>query len=413
MNKFNYQTITHCRICGKKELSDILKLGNQPPANSLRDNFNDKLPLIPLSIVHCGFCKAVQLRETVNPEYLFREYLWVTGTSSMAKTYSFKFCAEVIKHLPKKQLFIVEVASNDGTFLKPFKEFGHKVLGVDPAENLAQVANEKGVPTLPQFFNTDVAKSISENYGKPDCIFARNVIPHVENIHDVVTGMANCIKDEGIVVVEVHYAKNIMEELQYDSIYHEHLIYFSIQSLCFLLEKHGLWAFDCLEGKMNGGSLALLCAKKKREQSSQLQAKIQHEEDSRLGSEIQWLTFAENCFKHRKKLKNLIENKIKNNTKIIGYGASARSSTLLNFCEINHNHLACIGDGNPLKQGKFTAGTDIPIVSPDISFAEKPDSVLLLSWNFKNEILSIMKDKFNFKGEVILPLPNEPQVIEI
>jgi hypothetical protein len=408
-----FQVISNCRICGESKLNNILSLGEQPPANSLRSNREESLPFVPLSIVHCDNCRTVQLKETVKPEYLFSKYVWVTGTSSTAQTYSSFFCDEALTRLPDRELFIAEVASNDGTFLERFKDKGHKVLGIDPARNIAQIAIDKGIPTEIKFFDHNIAESIASKHGKADCIFARNVIPHVDNIHGVVSGMAHCIKDEGIAIVEFHYGEKIMSELQYDSIYHEHLFYFSFQSLRYLLEKYGLSAFDYNVSPISGGSIALYCSKNKQPETSKLKKKLEMDENSGLGLKEKWLEFSEKCFEHKNKLVEVIKMHSGNGTKMIGYGASARSSTLLNFCGIDHRHLICVADGNPIKHGKFTAGTDIPIVSPDEAFAKNPDTVLLLGWNFKDEILKIMKDQYQFHGNVILPLPNDPQIIEL
>ena len=408
-----YTSISHCRICGEKQPNCFLELGKQPPANSLRDNREDPLPSVPLSVVRCDKCTTVQLKDTVKPEFIFRNYLWVTGTSPTTQSYSAFFCDEVLTRLPEDQLFIVEVASNDGTFLKCFKNAGHKVLGIDPAKNIACMAEQEGIPTLPEFFGKQFSESIVSEFGKADCVFARNVISHVEDVHDVISGMAHCIKNEGIAIIEFHYAGNILASLQYDSIYHEHLFYFSLESLCFLLESHGIWAFDCNESPMNGGSIALYCSKTKKPVSPALQEKLSLEKKTGLNLRSEWLEFAKKCFLHKKKLNSMVKALLSNEGKMIGYGASARSSTLLNFCGIDHRHLLCIGDGNPIKQGKYTAGTDIPIVTPDAAFAKKPDAILLLSWNFKDEILSIIKDKFHFHGKVIIPLPSTPYILEI
>jgi len=413
MDNSIYKTISNCRICGIDQYNNILDLGLQPPANSLRENVEEFVPRVPLVLIHCNNCKTVQLKETVKPEFLFRKYVWVTGTSSTANSYSEFFCDEALKRLSSNQPFIIEVASNDGTFLNRFKDKGCKVLGVDPAENIAQMANDRGIPTLPEFFGQQIATSIITQHGVADCVYARNVVPHVENIHDVISGMAHCIGDEGIAIIEFHYAENIMVELQYDSIYHEHLFYFSFRSLCFLLEKHGLWAFDFIVSPISGGSIALYCTKKKRAPSNVLKKKLAEEEKSGLGLKNKWLEFAEGCTQHKKKLNAIVKPLVDNGDNIIGYGASARSSTLLNYCEIDHRHLTCIADGNLLKHGKFTAGTNIPIVPPDEAFAKSPDTVLLLGWNFKDEILPIIRDKYRFKGKVILPLPNDPQIMEI
>ena len=413
MNDSIYKTISNCRVCGKDQLNNILDLGEHPPANSLRKDLDESLPLVPLSLIHCENCKTVQLRDTVKPEFLFRKYVWVTGTSSMANSHSIFFCEEALKRLSCKQPFIVEVASNDGTFLKRFKDKGFKVLGVDPAKNIAQMANDRGIPTLPEFFSKKIATSIIEKNGLADCIYARNVIPHVENIHDITSGMTHCIKDEGMVIIEFHYGANIIAQLQYDSIYHEHIFYFSLQSLCFLLGIHGLWAFDFNVSPISGGSITLYCTKNKRPRSTVLEEKLKEEKSLGLNLKNKWLEFAKGCIQHKRILNELVKPMADNGLKFIGYGASARSSTLLNFCEIDNRYLTCIADGNSLKHGMFTAGTDIPVVSPDDAFVEKPDAVLLLGWNFKEEILPIIRDKYQFHGKVVLPFPNNPQIIEI
>ena len=282
MNNPIFYIIANCRICGGAKLNNILNLGEQPPANSLRNSLGESLHFISLSIVHCDTCKTVQLKETVNPHYLFSEYVWVTGTSSTAQTYSSFFCDQALALLPNRKLFIAEIASNDGTFLELFKKKGHKVLGIDPASNIAQIAINKGIPTLTDFFDQKIASDIINQHGKVDCVFARNVIPHVENIHGVISGMTECLKDNGIAIIEIHYGGNIISELQYDSIYHEHLFYFSLQSLQYLLNKHGLYAFDYNLSPISGGSIALYCSKDNRQATSKFKQKLEVDKSSGL-----------------------------------------------------------------------------------------------------------------------------------
>lgn len=407
-----YKTIRECRICGDDKITTLLELGAQPPANSLRSLLQERLPKIPLTICRCPRCTTVQLTETVKPDYLFKNYVWVTGTSATAKDYCLLFYKESLKRCAKHPLFVVEIASNDGTFLIPYKSKGHRVLGIDPAENIARIANAQGIPTRAEFFGQKVADDIVSTHGKADFVFARNVLPHVDNVDDVVAGMRHCLNIRGIGAVEFHYAKNILDELHYDSIYHEHLFYFSIKSFSYLLDKHGLWVFDLIESPISGGSLVLYFSQEKRAPSQALQKKIEAEERSGLGLEVVWKRFSKQCFKHRETLISMIHGEIDKGLAIIGYGASARSSTLLNFCGINKEHLLCIADQNPLKHHRYTAGTDILILPPDVAFSKNPDVVLLLAWNFKEEILSLLKNKYRFCGKVIIPLPSEPQIID-
>ena len=211
--------IIKCRLCGNKELQDILDLGNQPPANALRKDMNQVLENVPLIICRCAKCSTIQLTETVKPEYLFSSYVWVTGTSEGAREYSKIFAERILSKISKQnELFVVEIASNDGTFLKQFQEKDHKVLGIDPAKNLANDAKKNGIPTIPHFFSYDLSKQVTTEYGKADVVIARNVIPHVPDPNDVVSGMAYCLNNNGVGAIEFHWIDKILSELHYDSI---------------------------------------------------------------------------------------------------------------------------------------------------------------------------------------------------
>lgn len=406
-----FEPITACRICHSEQIRAVMDLGAQPPANSLRDRVEEALPVIPLSICRCDNCATVQLTETVRPEYLFLNYVWVTGTSATAQDYSRRFFEESASRCADRPLFVVEVASNDGTFLRQFQERGHRVLGVDPAENIARIANEQGVATWSEFFGRKVAGNIIRRHGHADFAFARNVLPHVENIHEVVSGMGDCLSAEGTGAIEFHYAQCIVDGLQYDSIYHEHLFYFSITSLVYLLEQHGLWAFDLIESPISGGSIVLYFSKDKRARSQAFTQKLETEDRSGLGFQETWDRFARECFAHRERLAAMINEEVAQGGLMVGYGASARSSTLLNFCGLNDRHLACIADQNPLKQNKYAAGTNVPIVPPEVALSKKPAAILLLAWNFKDELLALLWGRYHFHGRVIIPLPNDPEVI--
>lgn len=408
-----YRTITACRICNSEQIRMVLDLGAQPPANSLRNRLEEALPVIPLSICRCDKCATVQLTETIEPEYLFKNYVWVTGTSETAMEYSRRFCEESAKRCGDRPFFVVEVASNDGTFLRRFQERGHQVLGVDPAENIARIANERGIETWAEFFGSKAAKSIIRRHRHADFVFARNVLPHVDQVHDVVSGMAHCLGAEGTGAIEFHYAKCIVDGLHYDSIYHEHLFYFSIESMVFLLEQHGLWAFDLIESPISGGSIVLYFSKDKRARSRAFTHKLETENQSGLGLQETWKRFAQACFAHRERLAAIINEEVARGATIVGYGASARSSTLLNFCGINNRHLTCIADQNPIKHNKYTAGTNVLILPPEVALSKKPAAVLLLAWNFKDEMIALLRDRYQFHGRVIIPLPNDPEVIAL
>jgi len=407
------KTITKCRLCDATDLHTILELGDQPPANSLRKQVSETLENVPLTICRCPKCTTIQLTETIDPEYMFSDYIWVTGTSKGAREYSKIFADRIVSKLSKSDdLFIVEVASNDGTFLQRFKEAGHRVLGVDPAKNLAELAQKNGIPTLADFFGLNVAKKVTAENGHADIVIARNVIPHVPDPNDVVGGMAECLKENGVGAIEFHWIGKILSELHYDSIYHEHFFYHSLHSINELLLRHGLNLFDVAESPISGGSLVAFFSKEKRVVTSDLKDQLESEREEGISSLEAWQDFAKMSFEHRVKLKSMIDSENLSGKKVIGYGASARSSTMLNFCGIDHNHLACVADQNALKHNRYTPGTDVLIVSPEEALKENPDTVVILAWNFKDEIIEDLKEK-GFKGSVIIPLPNTPYLLEI
>lgn len=410
-----HKAIKKCRICDSDSIATFLELGPQPPANSLRSDLSEKLPIIPLSLCRCDKCSSVQLTETVDPELLFKHYLWVTGTSATAKKYAILFYAEALKRIHLKNSFVVEIASNDGTFLKLFQNNKFRVLGVDPAQNIAKKANDAGIPTLAEFFEEDVARRIVKNEGNADFVFARNVLPHVSNVHGVIAGIKVCLGSRGIGAIEFHYAGDIINGLHYDSIYHEHLFYYSLKSMQYLLQAHGFQPFGLIKSPISGGSLVIYFSHRENVRCVErtLQQKIEGEEEGGLSKRETWERFANDCRAHKKEFTELIAKEKSKGKVLIGYGASARSSTLLNFCKINKEHLVCIADQNSLKHNKFTAGTDILIVSPGTAFEKNPDAVVLLAWNFKEEILLLLKNKYLFCGKVIVPFPNEPQVISL
>ncbi len=407
------ETIHACRICDSGELTEVLDLGVQPPANSLRRDRAEPLPAIPLVLCQCDACGTVQLTETVSPEYLFQDYVWVTGTSGVARDYSRVFCQHVLSRCSPGRLAVVEVASNDGTFLQRFRELGHDVVGVDPAKNVAAMAEADGIPTIADFFGLAVARRLVADRGLFDVVFARNVIPHVAHVHDVVAGMAHCLADSGVGAIEFHRADVILEGLQYDSIYHEHLVYHSLHSIGLLLGRFGLLPFDVTESPISGGSLVVYFSKQRRQPSATYETKLGREVHLEINRSGPWREFARRCAAHRDALHAMVGDNKRKGKRLIGYGASARSSTMLNYCSIDRHYLDVLADRSPLKHDRYTPGTDILITDPKAAFAIHPDMVLLLAWNFQNEILGQIRTEQGWSGEVIVPLPGEPKTVAI
>ena len=390
----------------------MLNLGKQPPANSLYSLDDDHPEDVPLRLVYCQKCSTVQLGEDVNPAYLFGNYLWITGTSIVAEQYSHKFVKKALSELIDsniKKPYVIEIASNDGTFLKRFIEKGCKVLGVDPAKNIAELAVENGIPTRNDFFTIELAKTLLKENGKSDIIFARNVIPHVKEIHSAISGMSVLLKENGVGIIEFHNVGLVLEELHYDYIYHEHLFYYTLKTISGLINRHGLYVYDVMYSPISGGSWVVYFSKGKKEKSGKLIDAERYELDNKINSYHRWESFSEKVTQHANKLREMV---IHENTKILAYGASARSSTLLNFCRITSEHISSVIDKNPLKKGLITAGSNIPIISFEEGLKEIKDAkkILLLAWNFQDEIIQELRG-VGFSGKFIVPLPGSPQIL--
>ena len=407
--------IEKCRACGSKRVRQFFDLGDQPFANALLHHIelnNEKR--YPLSLSFCEDCSLVQLDYTADPKELFSNYFWVTGTSSTAKNYAkIFFDMAVDHHRIDKNGYVMEIASNDGTFLRPFSEGGYRVLGVDPAENIARRASESGIRTEVAFFGSKTARDIVSREGYPEVLFARNVLPHVADTNDFVEGLSYCCGDETLAIVEVHHAGAIADELHYDSIYHEHLCYFTLQSVEKLLLAHGLYAYDVSFSPISGGSIVLFLRKRELPVSKSL-IELRGKENTKgyNGSKC-WNDFAVRAYEHRKVLREKVEEYSASGCRVIGYGASARSSTLLNFAGINNELIECIIDKNEMKHGRLTPGTHIPIVGPDEGMNRNPDVIVLLAWNFKDEIIEYLKSRYGYHGKLIVPLPFSVKVVDL
>ena len=406
-----YETIKCCRICGSDNIEEVLNLGEQPPANSLYRSDEKRPPDVPLRLMYCQKCSTVQLGEDVDPEYLFGEYLWVTGTSATAEQYSHEFAkkalSQVVEH--NKSPYIVEIASNDGTFLKRFIEKGCKVLGIDPAKNIAELAVKNGIPTKADFFTLDLAERLVEKEGKADIVFARNVIPHVKEIHSVMGGISTLINEDGVGIIEVHNAGLILEELHYDYIYHEHLFYYTLKTISGLIERYGLHVFDVMLSPISGGSWVIYFSKNKKEKTKELIKHEKKELENNINSYHRWVEFSDQVTVHSEKLKKMV---MQSDKKIPAYGASARSSTLLNFCGITNKHISVVIDKNPMKNRLMTAGSNIPVVSFEDGLKEikSSEKILLLAWNFQDEIVQELREA-GFSGKFIIPLPGDPYTL--
>ena len=283
---------------------------------------------------------------------------------------------------------------------------------MDPAANIAEMARASGVPTATAFFGERAAGDITAEHGRADVVIARNVLPHVADPHDFLEGIRALLAPGGLAVIEAHYARIILDELHYDSIYHEHLCYFTLQSLNALAAKHGLHLFDVMESPVSGGSLVYFLSLEPRPESEAL-ARIRAEElASGCNDRALWEAFALKSGRQREMFLALLDEESRAGRKVVGYGASARSSTMINYCGVDRDRIAAIADQNSLKHDLYSPGTGIPILEPGKVLAMNPDTVVILAWNFFEEIAGVLRDRYGFTGRLIKPLPYPPVVLE-
>ena len=402
----NFKTIFNCRICNSEKLQEILDLGIQPLANNLRSFEEQTLERkFPLILLRCSDCTSIQLSVNVNPNLMFQEYLWITGTSQSARDHCDNL-ADYISEFSKEFSVILEIGSNDGTLLKALKEKTNSNLhGVDPAQNIIESFQEDGIQNHNSFFDLNFASSFYSKFGAVDVVIARNVLSHVPDILEVMNGIDLILAPEGICLIEFHEASKILTEIHYDSIYHEHTFYHSIKSMTKALSHVGLIPFDLIKSPISGGSFVLVSSRNGIKASSRLNEAEQFEESLGVHDEKAWINFAKLSKRNLTSInKYLVEN---SNRKIRAFGASARSSTLINAIGDNSKYLTAIADNNPLKWGKYSPGQHLLIDSPKEIIEKDTEIVFICPFNFETEITTYLAKELDWHGEVVLPLPNQ------
>ncbi len=400
-----YVEIKECRTCQSHNLIQIIDLGLHPLANSLVDNKLNSELFIPLALTRCNACTTLQLSVNVKPELMFQNYLWVTGTTETAR----KHCKSLAKLLIAKsevvQPRVLEIGSNDGTLLAALMQAGaREVVGVDPAVNLQQKTQNLGIELIEGFFNQNLATRIAMNHEKFDIVVARNVLSHVPNLRDVMEGIKKIIRPGGIISIEFHEASKILTELHYESIYHEHTFYHSIKSIQAALSQIGFTIYDLTHSPISGGSFVIYASQKERNPSKELQSQMLLENKAGVYSQESWAAFAGKAQQNLQDLREILN--LEKSKSWAAFGASARSSTLLNSIGESAKTITAIADNNPLKQGKMSPGLNIPIASPVSAITPTTDKVLICAFNFEAEILDCLSNELKWKGEVILPLPH-------
>jgi SAM-dependent methyltransferase len=396
-----------CRSCAGTRFSPVIDLGDTPLANALlgADRLDKLEPRYPLNTVMCENCSLVQITETVPPDVLFSDYVYFSSFSDTAVT-SAKALAQRLaraRGLTASSL-VMEAASNDGYLLQHYQALGIPVLGIEPAANIAAEASKRGVPTRCAFFGREEAQKIAA-HGQCDVFHANNVLAHVADLNGFVAGIKAILKPGGIASIEFPYLRDLIEKVEFDTIYHEHLCYFSATAVERLLARHALVLADVERIAIHGGSLRVFAAHAGTPQSDAVKDLLAQEVALGMTRPAYYADFAARVSRLRDGLLALLRKLKAEGRTLAAYGASAKGATLLNYFGIDGRLLDFVADRSTVKQGKYTPGSHLPIVAPDQLAARKPDYVLLLTWNFADEILAQQQAYRDAGGRFIVPVP--------
>lgn len=412
-----YKKISSCRICGSKKIQKYLDLGKMPLANSLirPEKTGRKELVFPLEVLFCPECALSQLSVVVDPKALFSDYVYRSSVSKTFRNHCREMAADFKKIIGRKKErpFVLDIASNDGCLLREFRGENYRVLGIEPAENLAHLAEEEGLDTMAVFWDKKTAQKISREIGVPDVITATNVLAHVDDVHSFVGAVSEILGRENFFVVEVPTAANIIQKNEFDTIYHEHLSYFLLKPLLELFSRNGLEVFDAQMLEIHGGTLRVFAAKKGsvfRVNNKNIQKVLESEKKAKLYDFGTYLPLSKNISRLKADTIALLDKIKKEGKTIAAYGAAAKGNTLLNYYGIGKQYLDFIIDDTPEKQHCFTPGQHIPIFPSGYLEEKKPDYILLLAWNFFRELIDRIPKHRLRGGKYIIPIP-EPRVI--
>lgn len=407
--------MTVCRICGKEDWLDVLSFGPMPLANNYLDPAQsyEQEPRFPMDVIVCRNCWLMAIRQVVDPEVLYRHYVYISSDSHLILNHMRQLAQLAVTRfqMPSGSL-VVEVGSNIGTQLEVFRGMGMRILGIDPARNLADLANAKGLETLPEFFGETLAGTIVHRYGHPRLILGRHVFAHIDDLTDVINAAKRLLDPAGIFAVEVPYLLDLIQGNQFDTIYHEHLSYFSVGTLRRLFERHGLRVVEVSRFAVHGGSIVVFVGQADCQwgTGTSVRQLEELEVESGLAGEPAYRQFAARSQRTIQDLGALVRGLAGQGKRVAGYGAPAKGNTLLNACKIGNQELQYVSDTTEFKQGKVLPGTHVPIVSPDYARLHRPDYFLLLPWNYAREILNREAPLLEQGVRFIVPIP-EPLVV--
>ena len=400
-----------CRFCETPLTDRVVDLGMHPLCESFlpEDQLDQMEPFYPLNVWVCPTCFLVQLNEYVEPEDIFTEYAYFSSFSTSWLQHAEDYVAMMTDRLGLgADSLVVELASNDGYLLQYFVERDIPCLGIEPAANVAKDAMDRGVPTDVSFFGEDKARALSEQGTMADLVLGNNVLAQVPDLNDFVGGMPLILKPEGTVTIEFPHLMKLLDENQFDTIYHEHFCYFSLISVEAIFARHGLTIFDVEELWTHGGSLRIHArhtADDSRPVSNAVLELRAREEAAGYRDVATYTAFEEQVRETKRSLLEMLSELKRQGKTIVGYGAPGKGNTLLNYCGVRTDFLDFTVDRNPYKHGRYLPGTHIPIFPPEKIDEVKPDYILILPWNFKDEILEQMKHAREWGAQFIVPIP--------
>ncbi|HWP58340.1 MAG TPA: class I SAM-dependent methyltransferase [Candidatus Acidoferrales bacterium] len=404
-----------CRVCRSAEVEPFLDLGRTALANQfLRESeLTLEEPRYPLRAGFCRSCGHVQLMESVPPHAMFDHYLYISSASDTLKTHLWDLSDEMARRyrLGAADL-VIDIGCNDGTLLEGFKRHGVRTLGVDPARNLAALTAGKGIERFTALFTSSSARAIAARWGRAALITATNTFPHIQDLADFIAGLKAALAPGGAFVIETHYLLDLVEQVAFDTIYHEHVSYWALGPMKRLFERHGLRIVDAERIPLHHGQLRVHVQRDgEGEVRPSVDRMLAEERAAGLDRFETYLAFAARAQKIKRDLQRTLRELAHSGKRVAGYGAPAKGNTLLGFLEIGPELVPYIADRSPLKQGRYTPGTHIPVVSPEVLASRAPEYLLLLAWNFADEILAQQAEYRRRGGKFIVPVP-EVRVIQ-
>ena len=404
-----------CRACSYQTPERFLELGPSPLANAFLTGPNEfeSEGQYPLDVYFCPKCSLVQLLDVINPEVLFRHYLYVSGTSETIRKHYVEYSQTLHDLLSLKEADLVtEIASNDGSLLGHFRDRSIRVLGVEPATNIAAIARAAGIPTLNRFFNAEAAREIRKEFGPSKAVIANNVLAHVDDPRDFLAGCEHLLGPGGLAAFEFPYLTHLIDNLEYDTIYHEHLCYFSARALMHLCDAVGLSIVRVDRVAVHGGSLRIYAGRKQDhpQHGEAILDLAEQESEAGLDHIGAYRRFANDVRENRRLLINMLQDLRSAGRTVAAYGAPAKGNTLLNYCGISPDLVAYTVDKNPLKVGLYSPGMHLPVLNVATLLENQPDYVLILAWNFAAEIIEQQSEYQRRGGKFIIPVP-KPRIV--